>query len=232
MVSITFVYLIAGIGIVIGIAIGVVIVGLRQDNPSAPDVHSGASEGADIALGLSPKPGSDSYELILDNVHYQDPDSLSEEAKAKILGFMKVLWGYSKTDVPPIWDFEQNDKPAANAQTQEVHENIPIEVPASPGNKASINPMGIFARALQPDSPKVPEKPSSIAAQIDEILQEMIDGTPLETKGIRLYENPTKGLVVLVGMTQFDSVEDVTDEEVRQTIHAAVVEWERRMAPE
>lgn len=232
MVSITFVYLIAGIGIVIGIAIGMVVVGLRQDASSKPRQDANAGDAVDVELGLSPRPGTDSYELILDDVRYQSPGDLGDTEKARVLVLMKELWAYTKADVPPVWDFTMDDIVGVSAQPQGQVESVSVDVPISPKAKAGLNPMEVFTRALQPDPSKAPQKSSSIAAQIDEILQEMINGTPMDAKGIRLYENPNKGLVVLVGMTQYDSVEDVADEEVRKVIHAAVLEWERRMAPD
>lgn len=232
MVSITFVYLIAGIGLVIGIAIGVVIVGLRQDDSSTSQDRKVNRGVPFIALGLTPKPGLDSYDLLLDNTRYQNPEELGEGERTKILGLMNELWGYAKAEASPIWDYSVEDTSGKAAAHQPQGGNAPVDFPIAPKSTSGLKPMNVLSRALQPESSKVPEKPSSIAAQIDEILQEMIDGTPLESKGIRLFESPTKGLIVLVGMTQFNSVDEVTDEEVRKTIHAAVSEWERRMAPD
>lgn len=97
--------------------------------------------------------------------------------------------------------------------------------------KVSLNPVEMFARAFKSDGP--PPPPKSIAAQVDEIVQEMLDqpemqNSSLRTKGIRLMELPGKGMVVMVGLEQYAGVEDVPDAEVKQLLKAAVAEWERR----
>ena len=43
----------------------------------------------------------------------------------------------------------------------------------------------------------------SIAAQIDEILQEKIEGSDMAQRGVRLLELPNKGMVVMVGLDQY-----------------------------
>ncbi|MCI0518794.1 MAG: hypothetical protein L0Z70_00875 [Chloroflexi bacterium] len=95
-------------------------------------------------------------------------------------------------------------------------------------NRPSLNPVDVFARALQGDSRAPASPPKSIALQVDEILQENLKGTPLEEKAIRLMELPGRGMVVMVGLDSYDGVDAVPDEEVRKAIRAAAAEWELR----
>jgi hypothetical protein len=76
---------------------------------------------------------------------------------------------------------------------------------------------------------KVERAAPSIAAQVDEILQENLLGTPLEKRGIRLMELPVKGMVVLVGLEQYGSVDEVPDPEIKAALKTAVAQWERKM---
>jgi hypothetical protein len=69
----------------------------------------------------------------------------------------------------------------------------------------------------------------SIAAQVDEILQEKIKGTALEQKAVRLMELPGKGMVVMVGLEQYDSLDAVPYPEVQAAIRYCVAQWEKRM---
>jgi hypothetical protein len=73
------------------------------------------------------------------------------------------------------------------------------------------------------------EQPMSIAAQIDEILQRKISGTPLERQEVRLIEFPKSGMVILVGKEQYEGVDAVPDKVIREVIEEAVSEWEARM---
>lgn len=67
----------------------------------------------------------------------------------------------------------------------------------------------------------------SIAMQIDEILQEMIADTPFEERGITVNDAPDHGVMVTLDGKQYPGVKDVPDEEVRNLIRSAVVEWEK-----
>ncbi len=67
----------------------------------------------------------------------------------------------------------------------------------------------------------------SIAAQIDEILQEMIADTPFEQRGITVNDTPDHGVMVTLDGKEYPGVKDVPDEEVRNLIRSAVAEWEK-----
>lgn len=102
--------------------------------------------------------------------------------------------------------------------------------PAQPPPKASAAP----PRSGLPESTAVEEKETliktaaqqSIAAQIDEILQRKLAGTPLAERGIKIVELPNQGMVVLVGLEKFTDLTQVPEEEVRSVIAQAVAEWE------
>jgi hypothetical protein len=92
----------------------------------------------------------------------------------------------------------------------------------------SLNPVTVLARAVASDV-NVDVSQPSIAAQVDEILQEKLDESPLKSRGIRLMELPNRGMVVMVGMDQYDGVDAVPDPNVRDLIREAVAEWEARV---
>jgi hypothetical protein len=94
----------------------------------------------------------------------------------------------------------------------------------------SLNTVDVIARALQPDLRSLEPPPLSITAQIDEILQEKLQDSPFASRPIRLVELPSKGVAVKVGMEQYEGVDAVPDEGIRQLIRSAVAEWERRVA--
>jgi hypothetical protein len=71
----------------------------------------------------------------------------------------------------------------------------------------------------------------SIAMQINDILQEMIVDTPFEDRGITVNDGPDKGVMVTLDGEKYPGVKDVPDEEVRNLIRSAVVEWEKTGKP-
>lgn len=98
-----------------------------------------------------------------------------------------------------------------------------------PLERSSLNPIETFRRALESDVKKPAPPERSIASQVNEIFLEAIAGTDLEKRGIRLMELPGKGLVVMIGLTQYDSVDDVPDPEIKAALKNAVATWEDRM---
>jgi len=103
--------------------------------------------------------------------------------------------------------------------------------PDSPedGTKKRFRPLALFSEALKAEV-RLPQEhgQSSIASQIDEILQEQIGSGPLAGKGVCLMEIEGRGLVVFVGRESYDSVDEVPDKKIRAAIQSAVKEWEQR----
>jgi hypothetical protein len=80
-----------------------------------------------------------------------------------------------------------------------------------------------------PQSTEIPTASTkSIVEQIDEILQEKLLGTPLSDRGIYLRETIKGGMVISVGVDQYEEIDAISDEAVKQTIRAAVSEWEQQ----
>jgi hypothetical protein len=88
--------------------------------------------------------------------------------------------------------------------------------------------VGAAPAGLSLEKPKLPT--GSIASQVNDILQVMLIKTPLEKRGIRLFELPGKGMVVMVGLNQYDSVDEVPEEIIQKAIKLAVQKWEKQMS--
>ncbi|MBN2547976.1 MAG: hypothetical protein JXB15_02370 [Anaerolineales bacterium] len=99
--------------------------------------------------------------------------------------------------------------------------------PAEAKPRLSLNPVDILVKAMEADAPKSASANLSIAAQIDDILQKKLVDHPLRERGIRLMEMPERGLVVLVGLEEYDGVGDVPYPEIQALLRECVAEWER-----
>lgn len=75
----------------------------------------------------------------------------------------------------------------------------------------------------------VPIKPLNIVGEIDEILQDMIAGTPFFERGLELVETPAHTIAVWIDSHQYESIDAVTDPEVQQIIRTAVKNWENKL---
>jgi hypothetical protein len=68
-------------------------------------------------------------------------------------------------------------------------------------------------------------------SQIDMILQERLAGTELEERGIFLAQSMEGGVIVYVGLTRYNGIDDVPDPEIKAAIRAAITEWEKKYTP-
>ena len=108
----------------------------------------------------------------------------------------------------------------------------PVAAPQTP--PALVQPVQPVLRPMQPAKKPETEKPMaslSIVQQIDTVLQERLSNTPLEKSGLRLQESPQGGVEVYVGSEKFDSIDDVTDANIKATIRAAIAAWEEKYTP-
>lgn len=96
---------------------------------------------------------------------------------------------------------------------------------------ASPAPPARPSTAAPPSPPRDEPAPAvlsskSIVAQIDDILQEMLETSPLKSRGIRLMESPRGGMTIWVGLESYQAIDDVPDAEIVTLIRAAVEKWE------
>ena len=87
----------------------------------------------------------------------------------------------------------------------------------------------ILSSAFKPTKGKTGPGPAkSIAAQVDEIVQERLPASPFKDHLIMVTEMPKGGLLVRVDQEHYEGIGDVSDPEIRQFLRDCVLEWERR----
>ena len=74
---------------------------------------------------------------------------------------------------------------------------------------------------------KLTPKPRSIGGQISDIIDEIIQTSPLREKGIKLIEREDRGVDVWFGMEKFDGIEAIPYPEVKALIKTAASRWEK-----
>lgn len=182
--------------------------------------------------------------LQLDGRTIQSPHLLKEDERHRLVLLYHALKNWLNLESIPI-----------GKQTEETHETQPSKVvpelttqisAVSPAQESTFPELpnsaistsadqpakkGVadwLAQALQPKS-SLSEPPRSIAVQVDAILQRKLQERGWHQQGIRLLELPNKGMVVLVGLDQYTTVDEVPDAEIRALIRASVNEWEAKM---
>lgn len=137
------------------------------------------------------------------------------------------------TETSQLPELEGEWIPAETAAQEEKHGYTP---PFTAESVDEIKPVStqfsdVVGGLLNRTSPPATQEFKSIATQINDILQEMMVDTPFEERGITVNDGPDKGVMVTLDGQKYPGVKDVPDEEVRNLIRSAVVEWERTGKP-
>jgi hypothetical protein len=104
-----------------------------------------------------------------------------------------------------------------------------------PSAPAAVSPAPAVAAPQPVPAPakkeEKPAAPTSIVAQVDEILQVRLAAGPLAGSGIKLLESPEGSVTVAVGSQKFNSIGEVSDPRIQSEIRAAIAEWEKKYVP-
>jgi hypothetical protein len=213
----------------IGYALGMLISSLRSSK-ERPGKSLPAVDSRPFIKFQLPRVGA-GWLLEIDGEKFSSPGELNAAHRNQLMQGITELrnWVVVEQNPPPPV-VQSNTGSAANSSGSSTpsHPTEPAVAEAEK-NRVNLNPINVFARALQSDVKQADQPNKSIAAQIDEILQEKLENTPLAQRAIRLMELPGKGMVVMVGLDQYDGVSSVPDPEIRDLIRSCVAEWERRV---
>ena len=221
------------------VAVGVVVMLtnlISSKTPAAPAPDTDLEQ----AAGLWQERQTGSLLVEMDGLKFHSVDDMNDDQRQRLVKAVLDLRAWS--GVPEVPRGEEAAATAlamvairvrAPAAELAAEEQSLGQQPAQPAaetfKRPSLNPVEVIARALRADVPKPGSPPLSIAGQIDEILQAKLGNLHhLKGRAIRLMELPGKGMVVMVGLDQYDSVSAVPDPEIRSLIQACVEEWEGR----
>lgn len=240
--SLPILLIVAIICLVIGVLIGVLLSSLRgeredtsrkQTDEAPPGGEKGRYTSV-VRLWRDQTQGDLIVEM--DGKAYRAIEPLDDSQRERLLQVSRdlVKWqGFANQPRQPqaattATDVNQH-RTATAVPTPTPHPSTPVMTnvnsPASASAHSS-TPSNSLPNQLSAQKPK--EQPSSIVGQIDLILQEMLEGTPLLSKGVHLYEDPRKGVVVWIGLDHYEGIDNVPDPEIKGLIRGAVAEWERR----
>src|SRR6266508_2617274 len=174
-----------------------------------------------------------SFALDLDGRRV-NPSSLSPDQRKRLIDMLNIMrpWleGRSAPSMnTPSQPTSISERLDALGGTPTQSKPTPVQPvrPASQPVPPSATPR--FSTIAKEDRPSTPA--NSIVGQIDSILQARLEGTALGERGIFLTQAPEGGVVVYVGLTRYNGVDDVPDPEIKAAIRAAISEWEDRYTP-
>lgn len=183
---------------------------------------------------------SGSFALDLDGVRV-NPLSLSPDQRKRLIEMLSIVrpWLEGK---PASASLRETAPPLDSFQPTSTSQRLSTFGSASPpSNPTPVQPAPPPSQPIpQSDAPRLstiakedrPSAPAgSIVSQIDSILQARLAGTPLEERGIFLTQSPEGGVMVYVGLTRYNGLDDVPDPEIKAAIRAAISEWEDKYTP-
>jgi hypothetical protein len=236
--------LIGLIALVVGVVIGFLLAALSR--PSSAEDEKKKKTMAEIArLWRDRKSGKVSVEI--NRKLYTSPSEMRAEQQAalsKALDELQLWLGgddlvaralvtpeplpaSQKLSTPP---FKPASEPQAASLVAASSVTQTYFSPPEPEVKPPSMQIGdILSQAFTTDKSKAAKAPAkSIAAQVDEIIQEKLPGSPFKNRIISVTELPGRGLLVRVDDLSYEGIADVADPEIRQFLRDCVSEWEHR----
>jgi hypothetical protein len=202
----------------------------RMNNLSGDQIYPEPSKGGhslDISmrdLQIWFDPHENTLVIGVDGQQYTSISQLSQDQR-RYLGQMSadlVAWLGQEEKRPD----STTHYPEAQRTPLPAYPSVTEPKPTPPDR----NVVNAFLRSLQPKQSKERLIPQSLAAQVDEILQEKLALSPHARRTIHLMDLPNLGIAVQVDSQQYEGIDAVPDEEIRRLIRESVAEWQRRAA--
>ena len=186
---------------------------------------------------------SGSIALDLDGTRV-NPSSLSPDQRKRLIDMLSIMRPWLEGHPAPASASAPSSKaiPPTPSQPTSISERLetfagaptqsrPAPVQPAPPPSQPIPPLttprpSTIAKEDRPSAPA-----NSIVSQIDSVLQARLEGTPLGERGLFLTQSPEGGVIVYVGLTRYNGVDEVPDPEIKAAIRAAISEWEDRYTP-
>lgn len=181
-----------------------------------------------------------SYVLDLDGRRV-NPNSFTSDQRRRLIDMLNILrpWLEGRSPSEPAAPARSAPASARSATIDDrlnaLGDPAPERRPAPPQPAPPVARQPTQPPAARPSTIAKEDRPAapanSIVSQIDSILQERLVGTPLEERGIFLAQSPEGGVIVYVGLTRYNGIEDVPDPDIKAAIRAAIADWENKYTP-
>jgi hypothetical protein len=214
-----------------GIAIGAMFSRVKKAPPEAEKARKDAS--GDISSNIASHAREEDLEILRawrdgSGQPWLEMDGERLEGKAALKTVQKKKLAKLLADLRP-WVEEVPAVATPEAASAAVTASPLAASPAEIANRPSIfSPRS--REALKPvlvldEKPKVSLK--SIVEQIDDVLQEKLEGTAFASQGIKLLEGPGGTVMVQIGAHKYEGVGTVPDPQVQELVKQAVAEWDK-----
>ncbi|MGB7093285.1 MAG: hypothetical protein WBD62_01420 [Anaerolineales bacterium] len=216
--DISGVILLAGIGVVIGFLLAALIFSLRKESSPEQVPQQQLLSDSENKIRVWREGGDQRLVVEMNGVSHRQESDLHTDQKRLLVNLTRELqsWIGSSTTAAAESAAQADIIKTALPQTDEVKKS------------PSLNPLKVFSDSLQPlKKSELDVLDQSIVSQIDSILQNKMEGTHLEERGVRLVEGPDQGMVIEIGLDKYTEIEAIPDEQIRNLIRLSVAEWEK-----
>lgn len=241
-IEITPLYLVlAGvIGLLIGLLVANIFTGREPRAQKTDQLPKDLqNEGFIDAVKLWYSPAGKRIVTQMDGAFYHTTDTLTTDQKTRIIKLLSLWQEWTqqgKTTQAPTQESAQpvvGTEPFTYIPEQPAQPEPQMAVPFQPQEEEPdlTSDLKDSFEIEEEASPEPVKKELSITEQISEILEEMLEGTPLKEKGIKLMENPQTGVDVWIGLEKYSGINAVPDPAVKDMIRNAVIRWEEKNDP-
>lgn len=234
MVNLSISIIIAVVCIIIGLGLGMIISmafsGRSGDTKKAANNPDGPYKRVVVIL-RDPRDGNLLTEI--DGRIHASTEPLNDSQREMLEKTARDMYAWLRMPPEPELPKTLEARPAAEEKKTVplagISKSAEMKRP-EPVKKAAgmVPPLVAAAVASNVEKGKPPAPPKSIVEQIDEILQDLVAGTPLAEKSIKLVEEPDHDVIVWIGTDHYEGINNVPDIEARTIIQAAVREWEKQ----
>jgi hypothetical protein len=177
---------------------------------------------AERSLRVTHDPRDNRIIIEIDGQVYTSVEELSQEQRRFLSSTSSALVAWmSRSVLDPGLPVPSPQTPLPPIKIEQV----PVEPKPGAAERSLVNS---FLKTLQPAGTKTPPQLKSLAAQVDEVLQEKLPFSGLSHHSIHLVDLPNYGMSVQVDLEQYPGIDAVPDEAVRKFIRESVEEWKRR----
>ena len=213
--------LLAGIGLLIGFLVGMLVFTLRKESALEEPSRERVLSDSEHTIRVWREGTERRLVVEMGGVSHYRGSELHADQSQFIADLIKELQTWMGTTPAPPAAVDRSQSETVETKSAAIEEEAP---------STSLNPLKIFGQAFRPtEKAQAAESDLSIVAQIDEILQAKLAGTHLEDQGIHLVEGSDQSMVIQVGLQSYSEIEAVPNEQVRQLIRLSVAEWEQSL---
>ena len=164
---------------------------------------------------------SGGLKMRIDGEMFETNADINFEKRARLLKLVIAMRPWLEKEA------EKKKTTTSVARPVPIPAPAPIQTPAPIKIKKAATPIENSKNQLKARSEEITVSNLSMVEQIDLILQKKLDGSLLDKQGIQLRTSISGDILIKVGLTEFEWIDEVPDEAIQLAIRESIAEWEK-----